>query len=88
MVQIHIDKNMGISDDDRVYWMRSKHGEEYWCRKRIFFAFCDTTQSDGLSPFDPNFRDNYVQGKGKTKEEALENMAKEESNIANSFWVI
>lgn len=39
-----------------------------------------------LSPFDPRFNDNYVEGKGATKEEAFANMELELKNMADAFW--
>lgn len=40
------------------------------------------------SPFDPDFRDNYIQGKGTSREEALSNMENEEKNISDSLWPV
>ncbi len=87
---MHIAKNIGVTSF-RVYWMRSKCGKFYWCRKAIAIMG-DFNMSYKvvvkMSPFDPNFNDNYVEGKGKTKKEALVNMEKEEENLTNSFWAI
>ena len=76
-MNIHIDKNIGIAGF-KVYWMRSKDNKSYWCKRAI--AIMGTTnmsieELESISPFDPKFNDNYVEGKGKTKKEAIENLA-------------
>lgn len=38
------------------------------------------------SPFEPHFQDNYIEGKGRTKEEAFEKMQQEEKRMADSLW--
>jgi len=38
------------------------------------------------SPFEPDFQDNYIEGKGKTKEEAYKDMMAEMQRTADSLW--
>jgi len=38
------------------------------------------------NPFHKDFYDNYVSGKGATQEEAIENMKKDQSDMAESLW--
>jgi hypothetical protein len=40
------------------------------------------------SPFDKNFCDNFIEGKGKTKEEALNQMQESAKEISDSLWAI
>lgn len=42
--------------------------------------------SDGANAFDPNYRDNYVSGKGSTINEALEEMKKELHGMSDSLF--
>lgn len=87
-MNIHIDKNIGVSGA-KIHWMRSKCRKRHWCRMAIAimgsFNMTDKEIST-ISPFDPKFNDNYVEGKGKSKEEALENMGKEMNHISDSLW--
>lgn len=51
--------------------------------------FIDTEFIEGFhKPFDPKFRDNYIEGKGKTKEEAMAQMQKRAEEISDSLWII
>jgi len=87
-MNIHIDKNIGVSGF-KIHWMRSKCGKHHWCRMAIAIMGSFNMPYEYIektSPFDPDFRDNYVEGKGKTKEEALENMEQDEKGIADSLW--
>ena len=89
-MNIHLDKNVGVSGA-KIHWMRSKCGQMHWCRMAIaVMGGFNMTQEEieTISPFDPKFHDNYVEGKGKTKEEAMEKMSEEMSVISNSLWVI
>lgn len=87
MTYIHSDSNIGISGA-KIHWMRSKDGKLFWCRQAVAimgsFNFSD---SDKISPFDPNFHDNYIEGKGKTKEEALSHMQEGAKEISDSLWI-
>jgi hypothetical protein len=40
----------------------------------------------GANPFQKEYHDNYVEGVGETKEEAIENMKKEIENIQKGLW--
>ena len=85
----HIDKNIGVSGL-KVHWMKSKHGNLFWCRKAIAIMGSFNMPYDEvvkMSPFDPDFRDNYVEGKGSSKKEALANMEKDEKDLADSLWL-
>jgi hypothetical protein len=88
MTTIHTCEHIGVSGA-KVHWMRSKDGKLFWCRQAVAimgsFNFPD---SDKISPFDPNFHDNYIEGKGKTKEEALAQMQEEAKEISDSLWII
>jgi hypothetical protein len=90
MAVVHIDKNIGVNSYPKVYWMRSKCGKYYWCRKPIAImgSYNIPHQIGKVSPFDPAFYDNYVEGKGISKEEALANMEKDENLIAESLWIV
>ena len=89
-MNIHIDRNIGVSGA-KVYWCRSKDGNMHWCKMAIAIM-CSYNMTDQeiatISPFDPKFHDNYVEGKGTTKDEALENMQKDMTAIADSLWAI
>lgn len=39
------------------------------------------------NPFHPDFNDNYAKGVGETEEEALKEMQKDISDIADSLWI-
>ena len=85
---IHIDKNIGLSGA-KIYWMRTPDNSEFWCRRAIaFMGSYNMTDKEiaTISPFDPRFNDNYSEGKGKTKEEALRNMEKDEAETCNMLW--
>jgi hypothetical protein len=88
-MSIHIDKNIGFSGS-AIHWMRSEHGKyRHWCKMAVAimgrFNMTDEEIAT-LSPFDPRFNDNYVEGKGATKEEAFANMELELKNMADAFW--
>jgi hypothetical protein len=90
-MDIHIDKNIGVSGA-KIHWMSSKDGRKmYWCKMAIaIMGGYNMTDKEiaTISPFDPRFQDNYVEGKGSTKEEAIINMEKEMKSISDSLWVI
>lgn len=86
----HIDKNIGVSGA-KVYWMHSKCGKYYWCRMAI--AIMGTFNMTpwyikNTSPFDTDYQENYVEGKGKTKDEAFSNMEQDMKGIADSLWAV
>ena len=87
-MNIFIDNNIGVSGA-KIHWMKSKDGKLFWCRQAIAimgsFNMSDK-EIEKISPFDPKFKDNYVEGKGKTKEEALAKMSKEAGEISNSLF--
>jgi len=86
-MNIHIDKNIGTSGA-KVHWMRSKDGKEHWCRMGVsMFGYTNMSLKDffSLSPFDKNFQDNYIEGKGATKEEALLKMEEENKSLTESL---
>ncbi len=85
-----IDKHIGVAGA-KIHWMRSKDGKMFWCRRAIAIMGSFNMSDDYIrktSPFDPNFRDNYVEGKGETKEEALKNMENDMSDISDGLWAI
>lgn len=87
-MQVHIDHNIGVSGY-RIHWMRSSDGKEYWCRTAIAIMGSFNMPDEYLrktSPFDPGFQDNYVEGRGSTKEEALAAMQKEMEELTDSLW--
>ena len=87
-MDLHICSNIGVSGLD-IHWVRSKTGKKMFkCRRFIAIMGSFNTPEHELiklSPFDPKANEIYVEGKGETKEEALENMQKEESDIADSL---
>lgn len=89
-MNIHISNNVGVSGA-KVHWMRSKCGKYHWCKKAVAImgSFNMTNEEiRTISPFDPRFHDNFIEGKGRTKEEALQNMQKEEKGLSDSLWAI
>lgn len=85
---IYIDNNIGVSGA-KVHWMRSASGKQHWCRMAIAIMGSYNMTDEKLatiSPFDPKFRDNYVEGKGSSKEEALTNMRTEMKVMSDSLW--
>ena len=89
-MNIHIDKNVGLSGT-KVHWMRSKCGNKHWCRMAIaIMGSFNMTDKDikKISPFDPKFNDNYVEGKGATKEEAFANMEGDMTGISDLLWTV
>lgn len=90
MVKIHSDSNIGISGA-KIHWMRSKDGKEFWCRQAIAIMGSFNMPIgyiEKTSPFDPLFSDNYIEGRGKTKEEAFNKMNKELTQISESLFII
>lgn len=85
-----ITKHIGVSGA-KIYWMRSKEGVGYWCRMAVAimgsFNMSDKEIAT-ISPFDKRFNDNYVEGKGETKDEALFNMNKELEELSESLFEI
>lgn len=87
-MNIHIDKNIGLSGA-KIHWMRSKDGKAHWCKMAVAMmgSFNMTNEEiQTISPFDPKFNDNYVEGKGSTKKEALANMNEDMTELADSLW--
>ena len=90
MISIHVDKNIGFSGD-KLFWMRSKDGKSFWCRQVIAIMGSYNTSNEYRkkhSPFERGFQDNFIEGKGATKEEAFNNMQKEVEQMAESFWAV
>lgn len=87
---IHIDQHIGVAGA-KIHWMRTPNGKWYWCRMAIAimgsFNMTDE-QIRTISPFDPQFNDNYVEGKGRTKQEALKNMEKDMQIISDCIWAV
>jgi len=74
----------------KLYWVRTSDNSEFKCRTAItlFGSFnMDREYLEKTSPFEPNFQDNYIEGKGKTREEAYESMQKEMERTSNSLWM-
>lgn len=89
-MNVFIDKNIGVSGA-KIHWMKSKDGKLFWCRQAIAIMGSfnmPIEEIERISPFDPNFHDNYIEGKGKTKEEALLQMQKGAEEISDSLWII
>lgn len=73
----------------KIYWVHNLDNTEFKCRAAIalFGSFnMDMEYLEKTSPFAPDFQDNYVEGKGKTKEEAYLDMYKEMQKTADSLW--
>lgn len=78
---IHIDQNIGVTGA-KVHWMRSACGKYHWCRKAVAIMGGFNIPFDEvmkISPFDPSFHDNYVEGKGRTKEDYKKYLKQDES---------
>lgn len=61
----------------------------YKCRKFIAFLGSFNNPVELLlksSPFDPNINENYIEGKGETKEDALLDMQKNMNETMDNFW--
>lgn len=89
-MNVFIDKHIGVSGA-KIHWMKSKDGKLFWCRQAIAIMGSfnmPIEEIENTSPFDPKFRDNYIEGKGKTKEEALAQMQKRAEEISDSLWII
>lgn len=85
---IHIDSHVGVSGA-KIYWMQSADKKMWWCRQAVAIMGSFNMTEDEIattSPFDPKFNDNYVEGKGYMKEEALEQMHKQMQEISDSLW--
>ena len=83
-----ISNHIGVSGF-KIYWVHNLDNTEFKCRMAIalFGSFnMPMEYLEKTSPFDPTFQDNYIEGKGKTKEEAFENMQKEMQKTADSLW--
>lgn len=74
--------------EKKVFWCRREN--EFWCRAvPSLMGLCLHNMDENIkSPFDKRFNGNFVEGKGKTKEEALENMAKEISSLCDLLFSI
>ncbi len=89
-MNVIITNNIGIASE-RIYWMRTPDNSKFWCRKAVsFFGSYNIDSEDTIvmSPFDPRFRENFIEGKGKTKEEALKNMSNQAANICDMLWAV
>jgi len=89
-MNIHTDKNVGISGS-KIYWMRSKCEKYHWCRMPIAIMGSFNTSAKyrrKTSPFEPGYQDNFVEGKGKSKKEALKKMDLEMKTISGSLWAV
>ena len=88
-MNIHICKNVGISGL-KLHWVKSTSGKElYKCRRFIGRMGCfnrPVEELEKLSPFAPDVQENYVEGIGRTKELAIEDMEKEESSMCDALW--
>lgn len=83
-----ISNHIGVSGF-KIYWVHNKENTEFKCRTAIAFfgSFnMDNEYLEKTSPFEPDFQDNYIEGKGATKEEAYEDMMKEMQKTADSLW--
>jgi len=88
-MNIFIDNNIGVSGA-KIHWMKSKDGKLFWCRQAIALMGSFNMPIEYLervSLFEKDFQDNFIEGKGKTKEEALANMEKEAGEISNSLFI-
>lgn len=76
---------IGVAGITDIYVKKDDQGYEV----RMGFAVMGQANCDacvGANPFDPNFHDNYITGKGKVLEEALVNLSKEQKNIQDTLW--
>lgn len=53
---------------------------------RCGIALFGHSNNETENPFDENFHDNYVEGKGYTKEIAINKMKENYKEIGNSLW--
>lgn len=83
----HLDSHIGITGH-KVYFMKSTSGKNmYWCRMPFaIFGNFPEHQDLSKSPFEKYYIGNFVEGKGETKQKAIEAMNKEIDSIAESLW--
>lgn len=66
-------ESVGVAGTTRI--VLKPVGDEWIARVGVAIMGCTNRPIDELAnadPFDPDFRDNFAQGRGKTKEEALQ----------------
>lgn len=85
-----VDSNVGTSFE-KVFWCHRKDdkGTMFWCRAVISIMGSYNTSEEYRkkhSPFEPKFKDNFVEGKGRTKEEALNNMKTDLEAFCEAIW--
>jgi hypothetical protein len=81
--------HIGVSGA-KIHWMKSKDGKLFWCRQPIAIMGSFNMPMEYIervSPFEKGYQENFIEGKGKTKEEALSNMEKEAGDISNSLFI-
>jgi len=88
-MEYFISNHIGVSGF-KIYWVHNIDNTEFKCRTAIAIMGSfnmDNEYLENTSPFEPNFQDNYIEGKGKTKDEAYLDMQKEMQKTADSLWV-
>lgn len=91
-MEIHVCNNVGVSGTTPCIVRQYQEGEYV---ARMGFALLGTTnmteeqfKACGYDPFHEDFRDNFVEGRGKTYEEAIEAMKQDLEQMANSLWAM
>ena len=75
-------------DDTGLYWVRNTDSTEFKCRFKIsLFGFYPIEEDQlKMSAFDPKYHGPFAEGKGKTKQQALDNLNLELEEQSNAFW--
>jgi len=82
-------KHVGIAATTKIFIKATPTGREDWPYKyeaRVGVAIFGQSHNQTDNPFDENFRDNYVSGKGMTEEKCMEELHKELANLSESLW--
>lgn len=88
-MNIHFDNNVGLAGD-KIFWMTSADGKKFWCRQPISIMGVFNTSEEYRkihSPFEKQYKENFIEGKGMSKDEALRNMEINANDISSSFWI-
>jgi hypothetical protein len=81
-------QSIGISGTTQGFVKRE--GDHYIARVGVAIMGMTNRPAEELkdaNPFDPDFRDNYAEGKGATREEAIEALRGDVKSMAEGLWM-
>jgi len=85
-LRMHACSDIGTAGTSEIFFRQTSDGI-YIARMGIaIMGATNYPEQEGMDPFDPNFHDNYVEGRGITKEAAVSAMKRNQSSISNSLW--